>query len=59
MARSKRKPSYRKQRRKAGDLAFVELNGHRFYLGKYAMPASKSEYRQLVAEWPGAADCRE
>ena len=51
MARSKRKPGYCKQRRSDGDLAYVQLNGHRFYLGKHGTPESRAEYRRLVAEW--------
>ena len=51
MARSKRKPGYCKQRRSDSDLAYVELNGHRFYVGKYGTPESKDAYRRLIAEW--------
>lgn len=44
-------PKYRKQRRKDGDLAFVELNGTRHYLGQFGNAESQARYRQLLAEW--------
>ena len=45
-------PGYRRQKRKGKhDLAFVELNGKRHYLGPYDDPASRSEYHRLVGEW--------
>ena len=51
MARNK-SPKYRKQRRGAEkDLAFVELNRKRFYLGKYGSDESRREYRRVVVEW--------
>ena len=51
MARNK-SPKYRRQKRGEGkDLAFVELNGKRFYLGKYASDESRREYRRVVVEW--------
>ena len=48
---TKFKPSDRRQKRKGPDLAYVVLNGHRFYLGKYDTLESRAEYRRLVAEW--------
>ena len=51
MARNK-SPKYRRQRRGGEkDLAFVELNGKRFYLGKYGTDESNREYRRFVIEW--------
>lgn len=44
-------PGYRRQKRKSGDLAFVELSGVRHYLGAYGTDASRAEYHRLVAEW--------
>ena len=47
-----KKPKYRRQKRSGkSDLAFVELDGHRFYLGDYAAKESRAEYRRLMAEW--------
>ncbi|HJQ82296.1 MAG TPA: site-specific integrase, partial [Lacipirellulaceae bacterium] len=42
-------PKYRKH--KASAQAFVELNGHRYYLGPHGTKASKLEYDRLVGEW--------
>ncbi len=45
-------PSYRRQKRSNGsDLAFVELNGVRHYLGLYGTQKSRQEYHQVLAEW--------
>jgi ABC-type nitrate/sulfonate/bicarbonate transport system substrate-binding protein len=44
-------PKYRQQKYKKGKLAFVELNGHRHYLGKYGSRESKQKYERLLAEW--------
>ena len=47
-----RTPKYRKQSRpNSADEAFVELNGHRHYLGAYGSPESKQAYHRLLAEW--------
>jgi len=46
-------PKYRKQKRKGQNLAFVELNGHRHYLGTYGSHESKQRYGRLLAEWQG------
>ena len=46
---SQRTPQYRKH--KAKGLAFVELSGHRHYLGPHGTKASKLEYDRLVGEW--------
>ena len=47
-----RRPRYRRQRRdEFSDLAFVELNGLRFYLGPYGTNESKAEYERVLAEW--------
>ena len=45
-------PKYRKHR--ASGQAFVELSGHRHYLGPHGTKASKHEYDRLVAEWLAA-----
>lgn len=44
-------PGYRRQKRRSGDLAFVELNGVRHYLGPYGTRGSRREYHRLLAEW--------
>jgi integrase len=44
-------PSYRRQKREGGDLAFVEIAGIRHYLGAYNTPESLNSYHRLVAEW--------
>ena len=53
---SKSIPKYRKQKRPDGYDAFVELNGQRFYLGKYNSRASRKKYHQLLAEWSQAGN---
>ena len=42
-------PKYRKHR--ASGQAFVELNGHRHYLGPHGTKVSRLGYDQKVAEW--------
>jgi len=42
-------PKYRKH--KASGQAFVELSGHRFYLGPHGTQASHGQYDRLVGEW--------
>jgi integrase len=42
-------PNYRLH--KATGQAFVELGGHRFYLGKYGSKASREEYERRIAEY--------
>ena len=45
-------PKYRRQKRpQSCDVAFVELNGKRHYLGDYNTPESKQRYHRLLAEW--------
>lgn len=44
-------PKYRRQRRKSGDLAFVEFDGRRIYLGVYGSDSSKQLYFQVLAEY--------
>lgn len=46
---SLRTPKYRHH--KAKGLAVVTIAGRDIYLGKYGSPASKEEYRRLVAEY--------
>ncbi len=41
-------PKYRRHR--ASGHAFVELNGHRHYLGPFGTKASKQEYDRLLSE---------
>lgn len=48
-------PKYRKQKGKSGDRAFVELNGHRMYLGMYGSSDSRERYGSLIAEWSNEA----
>lgn len=47
----RKNPSYRHH--KPTDQAFVELSGKRLYLGRHGTPASRAEYKRLVAEWLG------
>ncbi len=45
-------PKYRRSRRKTGrDLAFVEIDGRRLYLGAYGTADSRERYHRLLAEW--------
>lgn len=45
-------PAYRRQTKPNGkNLAFVLLDGHRYYLGAYDSPESRAKYHQLIAEW--------
>lgn len=48
-----RTPRYRIH--KPSGRAFVELNGHRHYVGKHGTPEAEAEYRRLVDEHMGAA----
>lgn len=42
-------PKYRLH--KATGLGYVELNGHRYYLGKYQTPESEERYRRMLQEY--------
>ena len=45
-------PKYRRLKKKVGhDLAFVEANGRRHYLGRYNTRQSREQYHRFVAEW--------
>jgi len=44
-------PRLRRQKKTTGDLAFVELSGKRFYLGRFGSPEAQQKYDRLVAEW--------
>lgn len=44
-------PSYRKQKSKSGDRAFVEIAGTRHYLGVHGSDESRERYARLLAEW--------
>ncbi len=44
-------PTYRKQKTKSGDLAFVEFCGVRHYLGPFGSQESREAYGRMVAEW--------
>ena len=44
-------PKYCKQKRTSGDMAFVEIESQRIYLGRYDSPQSKQKYHQLMTEW--------
>jgi integrase len=59
-------PKYRRQRRpNSTDQAFVEIHGHRHYLGPFDSPASRQAYHRLVADLdsndgilrPSVSDC--
>ena len=49
-------PTYRRQQRDGGDLAFVELNGVRHDLGRWDTRESRAAYHRLVAEWSATAE---
>jgi hypothetical protein len=45
-------PSYRRQKRIGkADLAFVEIEGVRRYLGEYGSAESRQRYDAVIAEW--------
>ncbi len=44
-------PSYRRQRDKKRDRAFVDLGGNRIYLGLWGTPESRARFSRVVAEW--------
>lgn len=44
-------PKYCRQRSRTADRAYVELGGHRVYLGTYDSPDSREQYRRVLAEW--------
>lgn len=48
---SKAIPSYRKQKSKSGDRAFVEIGGTRHYLGAFGSDESRERYARVIAEW--------
>lgn len=48
MAQKPIPPKYRRQRRSKGsESAFVEVGGHRVYLGVYGTEASRDQYRRI------------
>lgn len=49
--KSKRDPKYRRQKKANGDLAFVELDGVRHYLGQYNSNESREAYHRILTEW--------
>lgn len=52
MTHSKKPPRTPKFRHhKASGQGFVELNGHRHYLGRFDLPETAEAYHRLVAEW--------
>ncbi len=51
-------PSYRRQRKPTGDLAFVVLNGQRTYLGDWNTTESREAYRRVVAEFLATGQVR-
>ena len=44
-------PKYRRHCASGRDRAFVELDGQRYYIGRYGSRESRQRYDQLVAEW--------
>lgn len=44
-------PSYRKQKTKSGDRAFVEVGRARHYLGVYGSDESRERYARIIGEW--------
>ncbi len=52
MANSKKPPRTPKFRHhKASGQGFVELEGHRYYLGKFGLPETQEAYHRMAAEW--------
>ena len=49
MSRYRRIPKLRHH--KASGQGFVELNGHRFYLGRFHLPETRERYDRTIAEW--------
>ncbi|MFV1968454.1 MAG: hypothetical protein ACC628_23770 [Pirellulaceae bacterium] len=49
-------PTYRKQKTKSGDRAFVELGGVRHYLGPHGSKESREAYGRLIAEWTAGGE---
>ncbi len=47
--RSDKVPSYRHH--KASGQGFVEIQGHRHYLGRHDRPETRRKYERLIAEW--------
>ena len=47
--KSERIPSFRHH--KSSGQGFVELRGHRHYLGRYDKPETLEAYHRLIAEW--------
>lgn len=45
-----RRPRLPKYRRHSSGQAFVEINGHRHYLGVYGSDQSKERYQRIIAE---------
>jgi integrase len=45
----KEKPDY--CHHKPSDRAFVKIDGHRFYLGRFNSPESRDKYDMLIGEW--------
>ena len=43
-------PKFWRQRRKSGDLAFIELDGRRHYLEKYELLETSEKYHRLISE---------
>ena len=50
-------PRYCKQKRARGVAdAYVEIEGHRFYLGRHGSPESWEKYTRLRAEWAASGN---
>ena len=47
--KSSRTPTFRPH--KGSNQGYVELNGRRFYLGRFDNPATKQRYHAVIAEW--------
>lgn len=43
-------PPYRKQKRKTGDLAFIEVAGQRVYLGRHGTADSRERYARILVD---------
>lgn len=50
MAKTTCPPKYRRQKTKSGDRAFVQLDGHKVYLGEFGSKVSKEQYARVLAE---------
>ncbi len=49
--RAMRVPALCKQKRKSADIAYVRINGTKFYCGDWGTPEADEKYQRIIAEW--------